>query len=130
MISDQQLAVIVYAGAFAEEQPEVAQDFMSAYVCALQDYNDAYAAGGKDLDEIITILAEATGQTPEVLKSTVPVALDPEGALNTDDLERTAQTLAEMGLATKELALEDFVDTSFLDGLTSCDELREMAADQ
>jgi len=128
MIPNQQNAVVVYAGSFADRDKEVAQNFMSAYVCGLEDYNAAVIENGEDRDEIINIIAEATQQPAEDLAETNPIGLQPDGSLNISDLERTMQGLAKSGLVTNVVPVDELVNTEFLEGAMPCDELRDMAA--
>lgn len=126
MVPNQQNAVLVYAGDFVDADPETAQDFMSAYICGLEDYNSAVVENGADRDEIIGIIAEATEQAPDELAESNPIGLQPDGSLNVEDLERTIGALAESGLASEAVPVEDVVNTEFIEGAIPCDELRGM----
>jgi NitT/TauT family transport system substrate-binding protein len=127
MIKNQQNAVVVYAGSFSKEKQEVAQNFMSAYVCGLEDYNTAVVEQGEGRDEIIEIVAKATGQAADELADTNPIGLRPDGSLNVEDLERSIQGLADSGQVEKVVAVDQLVNTEFLEGVMPCDELRELA---
>jgi NitT/TauT family transport system substrate-binding protein len=127
MIENQQNAVLVYAGSFSNKKKEVAQNFMSAYICGLEDYNTAVVEKGEGRDEIIKIIAAATGQAPDELAESNPIGLRPDGSLNIDDLERSIQGLTDSGLVTKAVPVEELVNTEFLEGAMPCDELRELA---
>jgi NitT/TauT family transport system substrate-binding protein len=127
MIPDQQNAVLVYAGSFADQKKEVAQNFMSAYICGLEDYNDAVINEGEGRDEIIEIIGKATEQPAAELAETNPIGLKPDGSLNLKDLERTMNVLAEGGLVEKVVPIDQLVNTEFLENAMSCDEVRELA---
>ncbi len=126
MVPNQQNAVVVYAGTFAERKPEVAQAFMSAYLCGLQDYNKEVVEGGNS-DEVIAIIAKATGDKPENLKASAPIGLKPDGALNLPDLERTIKGLADSGLVKTPVPVTQLVNTQFLEKAADCNEIRNKA---
>lgn len=127
MIANQQNAVVVYAGSFAKQKADVAQNFMSAYICGLEDYNKAVVEDGKGRDAIIKIIADATGQAANELAETNPIGLQPDGSLNVPDLERTMKKLAESGLVEKVVPVKELVNTEFLKGAMSCGKVRELA---
>jgi NitT/TauT family transport system substrate-binding protein len=126
MSPNQQVAGIVYGGAFSKKNPKVAQNFMSAYLCGLQDYNDA-VVNGHDPDPVIQIIADATGDTPENLKNDAPIGLKPDGSLNVEDVQHTIDGLTAEKLVTNPVKATELVNTKFLDGAKSCDDIRAMA---
>jgi NitT/TauT family transport system substrate-binding protein len=130
MVANQQNAVVVYSSAFSNKEADVAQNFMSAYICGLEDYNTEVAEDGADRDDIIKIVADATGADPDSLAEASPIGLQPDGSLNVEDLERTIQGLAESGLVPQPVPAKDVVNTKFLENAMPCDELRDMAGGQ
>lgn len=128
MAPEQQVAGMVFGGEFPASNPDAAQDFVSAYLCGVQDYNGAVLED-EDTDAVLEIVAEATGDTVESLRESVPIGLRSDGALNLDDIQLTIDGLAEKGLANEALPVDDLVNTDYLDNARSCDEIREMAAE-
>ncbi|TQN43814.1 NitT/TauT family transport system substrate-binding protein [Blastococcus colisei] len=113
---NQQLAVLLYSGAFADESAEVGHCFMRAYMQAARDYVDAFQDGeltGEAGDEIAEIVTGATGLDPELYREIVPNYVDPSGAVNMDSLQKDYEFLSEQGLIDGEVAVEDIVDSSF-----------------
>jgi len=126
MAREQQVAGIVFGGSFTADHPRRAQDFLSAYLCGVQDYNAA-VRNGVDKDAVLGILAKATGETVESLRESIPIGLRSDGALNVADIQRTIDGLAAKGLVSGHLPASKLVSSTYLDNIRSCDEIRKMA---
>lgn len=117
---DQQLAVVLYSGEFAEENAEVARKFMVGYLRAVRDYNDALKDGklaGPNAEEMVSILTEYTPvKDANLYKEMTPNGVDPNGELNLDSLEKDLQFFKEQGLLESDaVAIDGVVDTSFVE---------------
>ncbi|RBM17701.1 hypothetical protein DI005_21060 [Prauserella sp. PE36] len=126
MARDLQVAGVVFGGPFVEEHPEQAQDFLSAYLCGVQDYNAA-VRDGKDADAVLGIIADATGESVESLRRGIPIGLRSDGALNADDVQQTIDRLAANGLVTGPLSVDELINTRYAQNAQSCDEIRAKA---
>jgi NitT/TauT family transport system substrate-binding protein len=115
----QQTAVALYSDEFIVKRRAVAQKFMSAYIRALRDYNDALKDGklaGPGADEIIAILNEYTRiKDPAAYREMTPFAANPDGRVNTASLKNDFDFYKQRGLITGRVAVEQVVDNSFAD---------------
>lgn len=116
---DQQTAVILYSDEFVKSRPASARKFMKAYVRASRDYNDALKDGklaGAGADDVIAILTQYTEiKEPDVYRQITPNALHPDGKLNVASLRKDLAFFREQGLIEGKVAVEQIVDTSFVD---------------
>jgi NitT/TauT family transport system substrate-binding protein len=115
----QQTAVLLYSEAFMRDRRALADRFMVAYVRALRDYNAALKDGklaGPGADEIIKVLTERTPvKDPEVYRSMIAFAVNPDGEVNVPSLENDLTFFRERGLITDpKLTANDVVDKSFV----------------
>ena len=120
----QQLAVVLYSGAFSEERSAVAQCFMNAYVKASKDYNEAVSDGtwkSEKGKEAVSIISKEVGISPELFAKTVPSFIAPDSAVNTESLEKDYAFFKERGWleGDKEADFGKLVDTSFVDKASS-----------
>jgi NitT/TauT family transport system substrate-binding protein len=117
----QQTAVVLYSGVFAKEQPEAAKKFMRAYLKGVRYYNDALKDGkiaGKNADEVISILTEYTAiKDPEVYRSIVPNACNPDGRVNADSLRKDFAFFNEQGLIKGKVDFNEIFDNSYVDAV-------------
>ena len=111
---NQQSAVMMYSPIFIEKHPQLAKDFMVAYVRGQRDYNDAFEKNiGRD--EIIRILAKHTAmKDPAIYAKVAPVGLHPDGALNIESLRSDAKWFVEHGYLKSEPDMDKIVDTRFV----------------
>ena len=110
----QQSAVIMYSPVFIEKYPQLARNFMTAYVRALRDYNDAFEHG-KGKKEILAILAKHTGGDAAAYANVVPVGLDPNGRVHLRSLKDDARWFHEHGYLKKIPDLDSIVDFSYVE---------------
>ena len=111
---NQQSAVMMYSPVFIEKYPQLAKDFMVAYVRGQRDYNDAFEKNiGRD--EIIRILAKHTAmKDPAIYAKVAPVGLHPDGVLNIESLRSDAKWFVEHGYLKGEPDMDKIVDTRFV----------------
>ncbi|QIN80878.1 transporter substrate-binding domain-containing protein [Rubrobacter marinus] len=117
---DQQLAVVLYSGQFAQDDAEVARKFMVGYLRAVRDYNDALNNGklaGPNAEEVISILTEFTPvKDAGLYQEMTPNGVDPNGELNLDSLEKDLQFFKDEGLLESDaVTIDGVVDTSFVE---------------
>lgn len=115
---NQEIAAILYAGAFIRTRPEIARRFMRAYIRGARDYNDAFDADGKLRgprgDAIIEILVASTEiKDPDVHRSIVPNGLHPDGKNNLESLRADLAFFRATGDVEGIVRVEDVVDDSF-----------------
>ncbi|QIS04369.1 ABC transporter substrate-binding protein [Nocardia brasiliensis] len=100
---------VIYSGAFAHRS--ASQRFFNALVRASRDLQD----DGAQSEEVLQILAEATGQDIAVLRATPPYSWLPDLAPLLDQLDRQQQVYRSAGLMHIDTPLspEALVDFSF-----------------
>lgn len=109
-----QTALLVY-GKSMLEQPDIAKNFMTAYVKSLRDYNDAFFKD-IDKDEIISILAEkSVVKEKELYEKMYPVGLNPNGFVREKGIQMDIDWYKERNLLKGELKIDDVIDNSFVE---------------
>jgi NitT/TauT family transport system substrate-binding protein len=115
---NQQLAVTLYSGKFAQERPDVARRFMVAYVRALRYYADALKAGhlaGPNATDVIGILADVTKLPTDTLREMVASGVNPSGHINEASLLEDYAAFRKAGLVQSEVDVNRLIDMSFVD---------------
>ena len=104
----------------AQRRPMV-EKFIRAYQTALAEYHAAFntkdASGaivkGPGYDELLTIIAEATKQKPDVVAAGLPY-VDPKGKLLVDDVVNQVKFWQSEGQVDKALDAKSIMDLSFV----------------
>ncbi|OVZ59812.1 ABC transporter substrate-binding protein [Pigmentiphaga sp. NML030171] len=113
----QQVAVVLYRGAFARQEAATATKVMRAYIRATRDYNDALVNGkltGKNSDEIISILSKSTNEKdPSIYKVATAHGCHPDGMVNVASMKHDYEFFKEQGLITTPVDIDKVVDMSF-----------------
>jgi len=113
-----QLAVVLYAGSFIRDKPEVARRFMRAYLRGVRDYNDALKDGrliGPGSDAIIDILIANTSTKDALTYRTIRAsACNPNGNVNEASLNKDLQFFKDEGLIQGQVNMSQVVDHSFI----------------
>ena len=114
-----QLAVVLYAGHFVKQQPDLARRFMRAYLKAVRDYNDALKDGklaGPKADEVIAILTEYTRiKDPSLYRKITPQGCNPDGRVHLPSLRNDLAFFVEHGDVKDKVSVEQVVDSTFVD---------------
>lgn len=107
----------MYTGQFIEEQPDVARDFMVAFLMGVRYYNDAVVKKQPDKLAAIkkTVLERTSIKDPDLLDRAEWTHVDPNGVLDRIGLEHDYQWFREHGGLTESIDLDQLVDTSFAD---------------
>ncbi|WP_139006310.1 ABC transporter substrate-binding protein [Arthrobacter crystallopoietes] len=112
----QQLAVILYSAAFAENTA-VGNCFMKGYLRGVRDYVSAFEEGRLDsgkADAVVDIVTEATGIKPDLYRKIVPNYIDPDGKLDQASLQKDYDFFIDQGAIEGEpIELSSIIDTSF-----------------
>ena len=111
-----QVAVVLYSGQFAKKT-DAAQRFMRAYLRGVRAYTDgiveAKFAGVKG-DDIVSIIAEYSHiKNVDLIRSIIPAALNPDGALHMPSLREDLEIFRRQGLIEGNVTVEQAVDASF-----------------
>ncbi|MDB5569222.1 MAG: transporter substrate-binding protein [Hyphomicrobiales bacterium] len=113
---NQQLAVILYAEAFAQKR-DVAQRFMNAWVKGARSYNDALQDGkltGPNSEEVLQLLVENTPiKDKEVYRTMIAPAINPDGAVNDEGLRQDYAFYKSQGWIQGDINPDSLVDNSF-----------------
>jgi len=111
---DAQIALLVY-GTSMTTRPDVANRFMTAYVKALRDYNDAFFKN-KNKAEVIEILCkQSVIKDPALYEKMFPTGLNPDGYLRMNGIAADLAWYKENNLLKSEITLEDAVDNRYVD---------------
>jgi NitT/TauT family transport system substrate-binding protein len=114
---DYQTAVVFYGPKFMQEQPDNAKKFMVALVKAIRYYDDSLKDGhiaGPNADELIKILTQYSFiKDPEVHRSIVSQAIDPDGDLNIPSLQMAWQFFVDTKQIDGSVKVSDVVDLSY-----------------
>jgi ABC-type nitrate/sulfonate/bicarbonate transport system substrate-binding protein len=114
-----QNGVIIASQKFAEQQPDAAKRWMTAYLRGNRAYLDAVTSG-VDSDGINAILAKNTGvKDLAVLAKIAPTGFDPNGRLEAKSLEADQDWFLKLGLQQSRADLKKVVDYRFLDHAVS-----------
>jgi len=111
----QQLALVMYSGAWASRQPDLARGFMVAYVRGVRDYLDAVTRG-RDKDVVAQLLVDArllreAGQ----LERLRPVGLDPNGRVNVAGMKDDLDYFVAGGIVRNRIDVDALVDLQYAD---------------
>lgn len=113
-----QTSVILFSEAFATGRADVATRFMTAYLRAVRDYNDALLDGhiaGKGADDLIAILARyGNVKDPVLLKAMTTHGVDPDGWVNVDSLKKDWAFFKEQGQISGKVTVDAVLDDSFV----------------
>ena len=104
-----QLSVLAFGKNLIIDKPEVGARFLAAYLLGVKKYNE-----GKT-DENIRLLAEATGEDPELLRAAcwIPIKLD--GTINFASVNAFQQWSIQQKQLDNPISEEQFWDPSFLE---------------
>lgn len=114
---DFQTAVTFFGGKFIKERPDTAKKVMRAMIRGMRFYNDALQGGrlaGPNADEVIAILVQSSHiKDPEVHRSIISNAIDPDGQINIESLRAAWQFFVDTKQIEGDIKVEDVVDMSF-----------------
>jgi NitT/TauT family transport system substrate-binding protein len=122
---NQQIAVLLYNGDFAEKKKEAAQCFMNAYLNASKDFSAAVEGGkweGPGAEEIAQIIADELKLPVEQITKTVPGYLDPEGRVNAESIVNDYRIFKDNGWLDGEVDPASLIDNSFVDAIAAAEE--------
>jgi NitT/TauT family transport system substrate-binding protein len=114
-----QIALVYYGEKFASGKTDAGRRFMTAYVRAARDYNDA-VVGGKLADndkgrDILRILSKGLNMSEAALARADMHALDPDGRPNVEAIRRDIAFFRETRDLKNDVALDRIVDLSFVE---------------
>jgi NitT/TauT family transport system substrate-binding protein len=112
-----QIAVVLYAGDFAEKRPQVAKRFMKAYLRAVREFNAAVVNGhltGPGSDEMVAILAKySVIKDADTLRTMYVHGTDPDGKLSVEGLKKDLAFFKMTGDVKGNVSIDQVVDLSF-----------------
>ena len=118
MYPNQQLAVILYGGAFIKKA-DLGTRFMRAYIRGCRYYNDALRDGkleGPNAPSVIAIMTQFSSiKDPTIIAAMTPNGNDPNGRLNVVSLANDLQFFKDQGLIEGSVTIEQSIDTSFVE---------------
>lgn len=113
---NQQLAVLLYGGAFAAKDSKAGTCFMKAYLRGARDYTSAIKDGkvnAKGSDAVVRSVSRATKIDPKLYRSMVANYVHPDGKVNVASLRRDYSFFQKQGWAEGKASVGSIVDTSF-----------------
>lgn len=118
----QQVAVLLYNGAFADEGT-AAGCFMEAYLRGARDYYKATQGGswtGENADQLSQLIAERIGLDVELYRAATPHYVDPNGEVRVQSLERDYEFYGKNGWIEPDADVDpaELVDSSFANTVT------------
>lgn len=113
---DHQVAVVLYSPAMRREKVDLGRKFMTAYLRAVRDYNDAF--GKKQAQKRREVIAAFAKHTPvkdlALYEKMVMPWLDPNGAVNRVSLRFDQDWYAQQGFVPQKVNLSLVVDDRFV----------------
>jgi NitT/TauT family transport system substrate-binding protein len=117
--NDNQIGAVIYGDAFIKRRPQVAHAFMKAYIRGVRYYTDQLLDGkiaGPNAEDIVDILARYSAvKDKNVLRTVVPVAIEPDGQMNVASLTKDLQFFKARGLVKSDVGVERVIDSSWVD---------------
>ena len=115
---DEEIAVILYGGAFVRNRPDVARRFMVAYVRGLRFYRGALKGGrfaGPNAEAVIAIIAANLKTDPVLLRQITPNDVNPNARINLPSLARDYNLYRSWGYIPTPISLPTLVDMQYVD---------------
>lgn len=111
---DAQTALLVY-GTSMIKRPDVANRFMTAYIKAVRDYNDAFFKN-KNRAEVIDILVKTSvTKEPALYDKMFPTGINPDGYVRMKGIDMDLAWYKQHNLLKNEIKVTDAVDNSYVD---------------
>jgi NitT/TauT family transport system substrate-binding protein len=113
---NQQLAVLLYGGAFAAKNSKAGTCFMRAYLRGARDYTSAISKGkvtAKGSGDVVRSVSRATRIDPDLYRSLVANYVHPDGKVNVSSLRRDYDFFRKQGWTEGKVSVGSLVDTSF-----------------
>lgn len=115
---NQEAAVLYFGENLIHQKPEVGRRLMRAYLRGVRFYNDSLADGhisATNADEVVRIIAQySVAKDLQLIRSATPSAVDPNGALNIEAIDKDLAFLKSRGLVKSPISVADTIDGSFL----------------
>ncbi len=108
-----QVAAMVYSEQFAQRE-DVARRWAVAYLRGVRDYMDAMEYG-RDRDEVLTLLAEATGYDPRLLQKAGYFPVRRDGRVSGEAIQAMLDWLVDRGYVPQRPDLARLLDHRFAD---------------
>jgi NitT/TauT family transport system substrate-binding protein len=117
LVPNQVASVLMYNAEFAEQQRDVARDFMVALVLATREYNDAFE---KKLPDALAKLQDVTLRRTDLRDLTLfqlseATYIPPNGSVDRAAIEVEYEWFRQYGGLTESVDLDQVVDRSFSD---------------
>jgi NitT/TauT family transport system substrate-binding protein len=116
IVPNQASSVIVYTRQFMETRPEIAREFMVAYLLGVRDFNDAFVkkdpamlARARD-----TIVRRTELRDPTLLEQLEPSYINPNGMFDRAALAADYEWFRQYGGLTETVDLATLVDDSYV----------------
>ena len=115
-----QVAVTLYSGKWANDNPDAARRFMRAFLKGVRYHNDSLNEKGEFSgakgDEVVNILTEyGPFKDPKIYRSFILAYCDPNGELHMESLQEDIAIFQKLKLLEKPVDINKVVDRTYLD---------------
>jgi NitT/TauT family transport system substrate-binding protein len=114
-----QVGVVIYSDVFTKKRPEVAKKLMRAYLRGVRYYDGAIKDGklaGPNAQEVIDDIAKYSSlHDPALIASIIPSAINPDGWVNADSLEKDLDFYKAQGMVKGAVTVDQVLDRSYVD---------------
>lgn len=110
----EQDATIFYGTDWAKKNPQLAQNFMNAYVCGVNDYLGAVAAGGQELAEAEQAIASYTDTDVKTVESAHLPGYFKNGVPDVKSIEHTMSLFVDSGESPKAVPISEMVNLDYV----------------
>lgn len=108
------IAILLYAGDWAQKNPDVARDFMVAYVRAVRDYINAFDKG-VDKDAILKIMTTYTKTDAALYEKLIKTGYDLDGRIDPQRLQAQQEWYAANGFQEQKVDIAKVVDLQYVE---------------
>jgi len=109
LIPDFQFGFVVFSSRLIEEEPQIGEKFIAAYLEGLEQYSEGRT------EQNIKILTAATGLEPAALESACWPEYHTDGQINVESILTFQEWLVQEGYLESVVEPENFMDPSFID---------------
>ena len=113
-------STIFFNGDWAKDNPELAQSFMDAYVCGVNDFIGAMD-DPTTKDEVLQILADYTGISMDVVKEAQPPGFFENAVPDTESIEDILKNFVALGQVEKTVPVDQLVDLQYVNAAIGAD---------
>jgi NitT/TauT family transport system substrate-binding protein len=109
-----QSGIIIYGPRLVNERRDVGERWLTAYLRAIRDYNDAFGPKRQGRERLVEILIKHTAvKDPRDYEQMRPAGIHPDGKLGVDSMREDLAWYESAGYVREQIDLAQVVDTGF-----------------